>query len=221
VRSSPISAVLLTNADVDHVVGLFSLREGERVSIHATAAVQSALGVLGVTRVLEAFCGVEWHEPATEFAPLPGSSLMYRAIPLPASPPRFLGKNAVAGIYSVAYQFVDEKTKAGLLVAPGVAELTGPLREAAYESEAVLIDGTFWTDDELRRVKGSGATAREMGHMPIKDGTLPFLRDLRARHKIYAHINNTNPIFSPDSAERAAVEACGVTIGYDGMSFVL
>ena len=65
------------------------------------------------------------------------------------------------------------------------------------------------------------ATAREMGHLPIKEGTLPFLRDLPARHKIYTHINNTNPILNPGSAERAEVEAAGVTIGADGMRLVL
>jgi len=222
-RNSPLSAVLLTNADVDHVLGLYSLREGERLKIYATAAVQAALRTLGVTRVLDAFCGVDWAEPTMgTFTPLPGkSSLSFRAIPLVGSAPRYLGNAKAGGIYSVAYEFTDDRTGGRALLAPGVAALTDDLRKAALNATAVFLDGTFWSDDELRCVKGSGATAREMHHLPIEHGTLPFLRDLPARHKIYTHINNTNPVLDPGSAERAALEASGVTIGRDGMSFEL
>ena len=226
-RNSPLAGVLLTNADVDHVIGLYSLREGERLQIHATTAVQRAAGQLGVTRVLEAFCGVDWREPPTgKLARLRGkedreTNLLFRAIPLSGSAPRYLGKISDDGIYSVAYQIVDERSGARVLVAPGVAALSGALQEAARDSTAVLMDGTFWSEDELRCIKPGAATASEMGHLPIRDGTLPFLRGLPCRHKIYVHINNTNPILDPGSAERAAVEAAGVTVGWDGMSLEL
>jgi pyrroloquinoline quinone biosynthesis protein B len=102
-----------------------------------------------------------------------------------------------------------------------VAELSGPLQQAARDSDAVLMDGTFWCEDELRHVRAGAPGASEMGHLPIKDGTLPFLSGLPCRHRVYVHINNTNPIFAPASPERAVVESAGVIVGRDGMSFDL
>ena len=85
----------------------------------------------------------------------------------------------------------------------------------------MLFDGTFWSGDELRRVKANGRTAAEMGHVTIKDVSLALLGQLPARRKIYIHINNTNPVLSPGSPERAAVEAAGIVVGYDGLEFDL
>jgi pyrroloquinoline quinone biosynthesis protein B len=118
-------------------------------------------------------------------------------------------------------QFLDERTGGRLLVAPGVAAWSGPLQEAARESAAVLMDGTFWSEDELRRVRAGAAGASEMGHLPIQDGTLPCLSALPSRYRVYVHINNTNPIFAPGSPERATVETAGVIIGHDGLTFDL
>jgi len=106
-------------------------------------------------------------------------------------------------------------------VAPGVAAWSRPLQEAAQESAAVLMDGTFWSEDELRRVRADAPGASEMGHLPIKDGTLPLLSTLTSRYRVYVHINNTNPIFAPGSPERATVESAGVIVGHDGLSFDL
>ncbi|HVV70793.1 MAG TPA: pyrroloquinoline quinone biosynthesis protein PqqB, partial [Verrucomicrobiae bacterium] len=86
-------------------------------------------------------------------------------------------------------------------------------------SDAVLLDGTFWSSDELARVKSGASSADAMGHVTIREHSLEWLRKSAARHKIYLHINNTNPILAPDSPQRAAVEAAGVTVGYDGMEF--
>lgn len=108
-----------------------------------------------------------------------------------------------------------------LLVAPGVEVWSDILQEAAKESTGILMDGTFWSEDELRLIQPGARGASEMGHLPIEDGTLPLLSDLHGRRRVYVHINNTNPIFMPDSPERAAVEDAGITVGQDGMSFEL
>jgi pyrroloquinoline quinone biosynthesis protein B len=226
-RNSPIAGVFLTSADVDHVLGVLSLREGNPLHIHATPAIQQAAAILGVTTVLQSFCGVVWHPPTDGcFTTLQGnggreSSLRVRVLPLSGHRPRFVKESAKDGVYTVALHFKDERTGGRLLVAPGVGSLSGPLQEAARDSDAVLIDGTFWSEDELSRVRSGAASASEMGHLPIKDGTLPFLSALPARHRVYVHINNTNPIFAPGSPERATVESAGVVIGRDGMSFDL
>jgi pyrroloquinoline quinone biosynthesis protein B len=226
-RSSPIAAIFLTSADVDHVLGLLSLREGGALHIHTTPAIEQAAAMLGVTTVLQAFCGVVWHHPAgSGFAALRGndggeSSLCFRVLPLSGHAPRYAGKNPDGGVFTIALQFLDERTGGRLLVAPGVAAWSATLQEAAQESAAVLMDGTFWSEDELRLVRPGARGASEMGHLPIQDGTLPLLSALTCRRRIYVHINNTNPVFAPGSPERATVESAGVSIGHDGLSFDL
>jgi pyrroloquinoline quinone biosynthesis protein B len=212
---------------VDHVLGLLSLREGNGLHIHATPAIEQAANLLGVTKVLQSFCGVTWHHPTDEgFAALRGidgreSSVRVRVLPLSGRAPRYAEKGQKDGVYTLALQFLDERTGGRLLVAPGVAEWSKPLQAAAQESAAVLVDGTFWSEDELRNVRAGAGGASEMGHLPIKDGTLPLMSALSSRYRVYVHINNTNPIFAPDSPERKMVESAGIIVGHDGLSFDL
>ena len=234
-RNTPITGVLLTNADLDHVLGLFLLREGGPLNVYASAAVRATLDqALSLSSILEHFCGLKWHEPPTEFAPLsasngPSQSLLYRAIPLPARPPVF-AKGAVqkdrslltsTATTNLAYQFLNPQTKRRLLVAPDVGEITDELVFSMEKSDAVLFDGTFWSGDELNQVRAGARTAQDMGHVTIRDGSLKLMAGLAARHKVYIHINNTNPVLSPDSSERKAVEAAGIVVGYDGLEFEL
>jgi pyrroloquinoline quinone biosynthesis protein B len=228
VRNNPVSRVLLTNADLDHVLGIFSLREGERLHIHATAAIRKSLDAgLHLTPVMNSFCGIDWCEPPeTDFAPLvqqegKPTALVYRAIRLPGNPPLFDPLPRVDGVHSVAYHFMDRNTGGRLLLAPDVAGCTEALVHAMRESDAVILDGTFWSEDELMRLKPGSRTSSEMGHITIKDTSLPLLKSLGARHKIYIHVNNTNPVLSPNSPERALVEAAGVQVGQDGLEFAI
>jgi pyrroloquinoline quinone biosynthesis protein B len=118
--------------------------------------------------------------------------------------------------HSVAYQIEDRKTGARLLAAPDVSAITPALAEALVNSDIVLFDGTFWSGNELSRVREGARTAEEMGHLPIREGSLEALRRLPAKYKVYFHINNTNPILEPESAERAEIEGAGMIVGYDG-----
>lgn len=224
-RNTPIAGVLLTNADLDHLLGLFSLREAGSVDIYASGPVRRvAEASLGLESVLNAFGNSHWHEPAEDFAPLSNqagaTTLVYRAIPLGGKPPPF-ARGEQAGEHSLAYEFMDPATRRRLLVAPDVAAVTPSLQDALECSDAVLFDGTFWSGDELARVRANAPKALEMGHLTIKDESLALLARLPARRKIYIHINNTNPILAPASPERAAVEAAGLTVGWDGLEFEL
>ena len=226
-RSSPVRDVLLTNADLDHVLGLFLLREhGQTVRVHCTRSVRETLsGALRLDAVLGAYCGIEWHELPETGAPfsIGGKSgrLTCRAIPLPGEPPRYAAAPGPSGGQSVALEFVDGKSGASLVVAPDVSAVTPELHAALADADAVLFDGTFWSDDELRRTAPAARTASQMGHLPISQGSLGLLRELPARHRIYTHINNTNPILAPGSPERVEVESAGVAIGEDGTEFQL
>jgi len=203
-RNSPIAGVLLTNADLDHCLGLLLMRQqATPLVVYATDKTQAALGWMDI--VLKPFRQIEWRTTAGDFQSL-GKSIAYRAIEL--------GK-------SVAFQLRDEISGATALVAPAVGEIMTELREAVHGSDAVLFDGTFWNDDELRGVRPAARSAREMNHLPIRDGSFDFLRHSPAPRKIYTHINNTNPIFMPGSSERMQVEYAGIEIACDGLEVVL
>lgn len=229
-RNTPIRGVLLTNADLDHVLGLFCLREGTGFEVYATEAVRRVTKrVLGMETVLSCFCVPRWREPSfKDFNSLmeePGlePELLYRAIELHGKPPPFVDTSVPLPNHghSIAYQFRDVRTEKQLLVAPDVAAITPSLQEALNTSEGILFDGTFWSPEELAAVRPGAKQAGEMGHLAIKGGSLPVLSALAASQKIYIHINNTNPILDPNSSERTAVERAGIQVGADGMEFEL
>ena len=203
-RNTPIAGVLLTNADIDHALGLLLLRQKEKpLVVYATDETRAALAWLD--RTLARFCGIEWREVSSDFQPL-NSSIRFRAIEL---------------AHSVAFQFSDESSGRFALVAPAVGELTRELSEASVRSDLILFDGTFWSDNELEAARPGARSAREMNHLPILNGSLEFLRQSPARRKIYTHINNTNPILMPGSPERAQLEQAGIEVARDRLEVVL
>jgi pyrroloquinoline quinone biosynthesis protein B len=203
-RNTPIAGVLLTNADIDHALGLLLLRQQEkRLVVYATDKTRAALACLD--RTLAQFCGIEWRKVSSDFQPLNGS-IGFRAIELP---------------HSVAFQFSDESSGRFALVAPAVGELTRELSEASVRSDLILFDGTFWSDNELEAARPAARSAREMNHLPILNGSLEFLRQSPARRKIYVHINNTNPILMPGSPERAQLEQAGIEVARDRLEIML
>jgi pyrroloquinoline quinone biosynthesis protein B len=203
-RNTPVAGVLLTNADIDHALGLLLLRQQEKpLVVYAADETRAALAWLD--RTLARFCGIEWRKISSDFQRLNGS-IAFRAIELP---------------HSIAFQFRDETSRRLALVAPAVSELTRELSEASAASDLILLDGTFWSDDELAVVRAGARSSRAMNHLPISDGSLDFLRQSPARRKIYTHINNTNPILMPGSSERAELERTGIEVARDGLEILL
>ena len=203
-RNTPIAGVLLTNADIDHALGLLLMRQQEKpLVVYATDDTRTALAWLD--RTLARFCGIKWRKVSLEFQRLNGS-VAFRTVELP---------------HSVAFQFLDETSGRLALVAPAVSQITGELFKASADSDVIFFDGTFWSDDELAAVRPGARSAREMNHLPIHDGSLDFLRQSPARRKIYTHINNTNPILMPGSPERAELEQAGIEIACDGLQIAL
>ena len=194
----------MTNADIDHALGLLLLRQKEKpLVVYATDETRAALAWLD--RTLARFCGIEWRKVSSDFQPL-NSSIGFRAIEL---------------AQSVAFQFSDESSGRFALVAPAVGELTRELSEASVRSDLILFDGTFWSDNELEAARPGARSAREMNHLPILNGSLEFLRQSPARRKIYTHINNTNPILMPGSPELAQLEQAGIEVARDRLEVVL
>ena len=203
-RSTPITGVFLTNSDIDHALGLLLLRQQEKpLVVYASDETRSALAWLD--RTLARFCRIEWRDVSSDFQRLDGN-IGFRTIELPES---------------VAFQFLDEASGRLALIAPAVGELTRELSEACANSDLILFDGTFWSEDELATVRPGARRAREMNHLPILGGSLDFLRQSPARRKIYTHINNTNPIVMPGSPERAQLDRTGIEVARDGLEIVL
>lgn len=210
-REMPLEAVLLTNSDLDHTLGLMLLRESNApVRVFATGEVRRRL--YWMDEVLGRFSGLDWHEPPTAPAPLlrrdgRPSGLMCEYVSLDAE--------------SCAYVITDERTGSSLLIAPDVASVSQPLRDRLHRASAVLWDGTFWTGDELSTLVPGKRSALEMGHLPLGEGGLQALAESPAALKVLIHINNTNPILLPGSRQRQEVESLGIHVGEDGMSFDL
>jgi pyrroloquinoline quinone biosynthesis protein B len=203
-RNTPIAGVFLTNADIDHALGLLLLRQQQKpLVVYATDETRTVLAWLD--RALARFCGIEWRIVTPQFQSL-DSGLAFRAIELSGS---------------VAFQFRDDTSGRSALFAPSVGSLTEQLRDAIHASDLVMFDGTFWSDAELGRVRPGARSAREMNHLPINDGSFDVLRQSSARRKIYTHINNTNPILTPGSQERAQLELAGIEVACDGLQIVL
>jgi pyrroloquinoline quinone biosynthesis protein B len=228
-RGSSIEAVLLTNADLDHTLGLFLLREGERLAVHASREIRQSLAEgPGLEKALGAFCGVEWVEPPARPTALHGldgirSGLSYEAFELGGRPPRFAKQYGTMRGHNLGYRITDETTGGRFLFLPGVPSLEGVVGKLLPECEALALDGTFWTENEMRDRGVGDVAASAMGHLPISGpaGSLKVLAALKVRHKIYVHINNTNPVLFENSPERAAVVAAGCTVAWDGMEIVI
>jgi pyrroloquinoline quinone biosynthesis protein B len=218
-RTTPLQAVLLSDAELDHTLGLLLLREARAVRLYTTPAVHKTLcDGSGLLRLLERYCPVEWR------AVVPGADmpladgLTCRAFDVATSKRARFGPGEEHGRV-VGYRLTDGRSGGTLVYLPGVQALTPTVRAEIDGCDCLLIDGTCWRDDELVRLGLAGKTSREMGHLPISgpDGSLAQLPSLGARRTIFVHMNNTNPILLADAPERRIVEDSGMEVAMDGL----
>ncbi|ART72183.1 pyrroloquinoline quinone biosynthesis protein PqqB [Mycobacterium dioxanotrophicus] len=214
-----LQAVLLTDAELDHTLGLLLMREGCGLEVHATESVHETLTTgTGVLRTLAAYCPVKWQrvQPGAEVAL--GDGLTYRAFDVPTDKRmRFPGASEYGRV--VGYRVTDTRRGKSLIYLPCVQRLSPEVLEELTDCSCLLIDGSFWRDDEMPRLGLAGKTSREMGHVPIDGpgGSLELLSPLPVDRKVYLHINNTNPILLEDSPERRILTRHGMEVAVDGM----
>ncbi len=223
-RNSPVAGVLLTNADLDHCLGLFALREGaEELVVWAPSDVRrSVVEGIGIERVLASFGGVRWCEAGDDWMDL-GGGLQVRVVALRGTDaPRWAGEDAAAGAHAVGYLFREGADGAVAGVFPDVAVVDSELVEVLRGCDRVFFDGTFWTADEMVALGFSDRDAAAMGHVPMSgvDGSLAVLAGLPGECA-YLHVNNTNPVLRMDSEARMAVERLGVRLAEDGERWVM
>jgi pyrroloquinoline quinone biosynthesis protein B len=218
-RTVPLEAVLLTDAELDHTLGLLLLREAGGLVVHATRATRDTLYEgTGLLRTLEAYCPVTWRPVVPGVEVTLGGGLSYRAFDVPTTKRARFGTGDGEGRV-VGYRLADEHSGRSLVCLPAVQELTAAVCAQLEGCGCLLVDGTCWDDDELIRLGMGTRTAREMGHLPIggPGGSLEQLAPLRVERKVYVHVNNTNPILLEDAPERRLVEQHGMEVAVDGL----
>jgi pyrroloquinoline quinone biosynthesis protein B len=231
VRQSPIAGVVLANADLDHVLGLLLLRELQPLRIYATASVRrilrkdnSMFGMLqripNQTLWTDFVCAKEFHLCNAHGE---DSGLRCQAWSLSTHYPAYVTaeRQSQLALGEASMGFVLESPSGSRLAfMPAVPQLEDALLQQLETCDVLLFDGTFWSEDELIRVQGSGQTARQMGHIPV-ESTLTKLAGQRRPRKIFLHINNTNPMLDEASAEYQQVQDAGWEIAEDGWQFDL
>lgn len=219
-RHSPIAAVLLTNGDVDHVAGLLTLRESQPFALYATSTTRESVDANRIFSVANpAFVPrlpVEMDQP---FEPVPG--LRVEMFAVPGKVPLWLEDETMrigeATETTVGLDVVADGKR--LLYIPGCADVTEAVKRRIADADALLFDGTLWTDTEMVDAGLGHKTARRMGHVPMSGdgGSVESLKGVAVGRRIFVHINNTNPVLVEGSRERGTAEASGWEVGYDGM----
>ncbi len=229
-RHSPIEAIFLTNGDLDHCLGLLSLRESQRLAVYATESVRRGFVNDNVLyRTLERFPGqVTWHtlipgeRTTLRTSDARDAGLSVEPVAVPGKLPVHLERlHAETPGDNVGLSIRDENTGRTLAYFPGVASATARMKQALAAADCFFFDGTFWSNDELVTLGLGTKRAVDMAHWPLSghDGSLRWLAELSRARRILIHVNNTNPILYEESDEARFVRELGVEVAWDGMEF--
>jgi pyrroloquinoline quinone biosynthesis protein B len=235
-RDTPIAAVVLTDAQLDHVSGLLNLREGPPLELYATPGVFEHLTAgLPILPVLQHYCGVHWHlvpvageTQRARFAIEGFETLQFEAAALPGRPPPYATTRSDTAVGEhVALRVLDTATGGRLFFAPGLARVGPDELELMRDADCLLVDGSHWSDDEMIAAGLGRRRASDMGHLPQAagpagtPGMVEVLSGLDAARKLLIHVNNTNPVLDEASPERAALARHGIEVAHDGMEIEL
>lgn len=223
-REMPIQSVLVTNGDIDHVAGLLTLREMQPFSLYATHSIQDVLAQNPIFDALNASVVKRAPISLNETFELV-SGLEATLFPVPGKVPLYLEgehvETELVGEQTVGVALSTQGKTAYYI--PGCAALTPELRARLDEADLLFFDGTLWHDTEMVQAGLGQKTGKRMGHMSMDgpDGSIAGFADMKIGRKVFIHMNNTNPVLRPDSAENARARAKGWTIGQDGMEITL
>jgi pyrroloquinoline quinone biosynthesis protein B len=222
-RSSPIAGVVLASCDLDHVAGLLLLRELQPLRVYAAPSIlrifREENSMFGMLNRVEP--QVEWTAMSSG-APFPllsadskDSGLRCEAFYLSGRYPKYV-KTPIEklGRDEASAALFFESAEKRVAYVPAVGCVSDALLEKIDGADLLLFDGTFWSDDELQRVQGSGETAHQMGHIPVEE-SLRLLKNIKAGRRMFIHLNNTNPMLNEASAENRAVRAAGWQVAED------
>ncbi len=224
-RDTGIRAVLLIDSQIDHTTGLLMLREhGQPLELYCSAMVYQDLTTgFPVLRMLEHYCGVNWHELPIDGSPFAIGGidgLSFAALALSSkAPPYSPHREDPHPGDNIGLQVRDLHSGRSAFYAPGLARIESHLEPVMHAADLLLVDGTCWTDDEMERRGVGTRRSLAMGHLPQSGpgGMIEALGPFARQRKVLIHINNTNPILVEDSAERRQLGAAGIEVAHDGM----
>jgi len=229
VRDTAITAIVITDAQIDHATGMLTLREHNKPwEVYTTEAVYGDLTTgFPVFSILGHFRGINHHEIATDqrsFTIPTAEGLEFTAVPLKSEAPPYSPHrgNTVPGD-NIGMNIKDTRTGKSLFYAPGLGVAEDHVLEYMRQADCVLVDGTVWTDDEMSHEGISDKRAQEMGHLDqsSKGGIMDILNSMERPRKILIHINNTNPILNEESPQRQTLNKAGIELAFDGMDIEL
>jgi pyrroloquinoline quinone biosynthesis protein B len=232
-RESPIKAVVLTNADVDHIAGLLSLRESFAFTLHASERVLGTIAANSIFNVLDPELVPRISLPPGQTTELASSranlGLTVETFPVPGKVALYLEDAAAGQSFgtregdTVGLRIAEPASGAAFFYIPGCAAVDRALASRIRGAQLVLFDGTLFSDDEMIVQKLSAKTGKRMGHISMSgaDGSIAALRDLEIGRRVFVHINNSNPALRDGSPERAEVEKAEWEVAFDGMEIRL
>jgi pyrroloquinoline quinone biosynthesis protein B len=228
-RNSPIKAVVVTNADVDHITGLINLREGQPFSIYGSDRVLATLNANSIFDVCAPDRVPRITLPMDKPLALTGAGtdlgLTIEAFAVPGKIALFLEKGSSDTNFgsrdgdTIGLKVTATATGKSFYYIPGCAEVDPPLAARIKGASLIFLDGTLFTDDEMVSQGLSQKTGQRMGHISISgpNGSIAALEPLGIKRRIYVHINNSNPVLDENSEARKVAEQAGWDVGYDGM----
>ena len=228
-RDTAVRSIVLIDAQIDHTTGLFMLREGRPLEIYATEMAREDLTTGNpILNILQHYCGVNWHRvsvgESNPFSVVGGGDLKFTAVPVSSKPPPYSPhRDHPRDGDNIGIRILDPHSGKVLFYAPGLGEIEPQVQPLLDEADCLMVDGTFWTDDEMIQLGVSKKRARDIGHLAQSGpgGMIEVLKPLKARRKVLIHINNTNPILNEDSPERRVLDAAGIEVAWDGMDITL
>ena len=205
---------------MDHIAGLLSLREQSKLHLVCTKGIRRLLTLdFPLLRVLEKYCSIKYST-----FPFQTNSLAISAFNVSEKKPHYAKMQSKSTDLVVGIKLTSTtKTKKTLVYLPCLAAITDDVKQFVQGCDCLLVDGTFWSNQEMVSLGITKRNASDMGHVPIdgKNGSLVWLRSLDIPQKVYIHINNTNPILSKTSRERKMVDEASIEVGYDGMEILI
>ena len=233
-RHSPVTSVVLTNGDVDHVAGLLTLRERQNLSVYAHQRVHSVLKANSIFNVLNPDYVDRRELKMNEKFSIKDKEgkevgLQVEAFEVPGKIALWLEDETKGDDFgsedgdTIGLRIFSSNDDKSFFYIPACAKMTNQLAKKIEGSEIVLFDGTLWKNDEMASSKVGEKTGQRMGHMNNSgsDGSIEAFKNLGVKRKVFIHINTTNPILLGDSEERKIVEENGWEVSYDGMEINL
>lgn len=228
VRDTGIKAIMLIDSQIDHSTGLLMLREGKPLEVYCTEMVKQDLTTgFPLFNMLAHYCTVNHHP-----VPVDGSSFtipgiddlrFYTQALKSKAPPYSPHRHDPHDGDNIGVIIEQISTGKKVFYSPGLGEIEPHVLAAMNSADCLLVDGTFWTDDEMCTQNISPKKSREIGHLPQsgEGGMIDVLNSVGNKRKILIHINNTNPILDEDSEQRQILDAAGIEVAYDGLEIDL